>query len=198
MSEYEKNDLEKVLAAHTAPALLGVKCANLVSVAINKKTVTEYLAATAENAAAHGLKMVRLCQCRERTLVYVYHEKLLKAWLDAKDMKEFLMNRGYPKNGSVKEMLDVLASRMNCGNFPHEIGAFLGYPLEDIRGFIHNRGRNCLLCGPWKVYSDVEHARELFRKYDRCRELLCNGMEQGLDLFQALSLSSGDPELKTD
>ena len=36
-------------------------------------------------------------------------------------------------------------------SFPHELGLLLGYPVEDVLGFIRNEGRNYLYCGYWKV-----------------------------------------------
>jgi ribosomal protein S24E len=50
------------------------------------------------------------------------------------------------------------------------VGLFLGYPLDDVQGFIKNRGSHYKLCGAWKVYGDVEKARNHFRKYELCRE----------------------------
>lgn len=50
------------------------------------------------------------------------------------------------------------------GEFPHEIGLFLGYPLCDVRGFIEDaRGGVCLGCGYWKVYGEVEEREKLFK-----------------------------------
>lgn len=54
--------------------------------------------------------------------------------------------------------------------FPHEIGIFLGYPLEDVKGFIENSGRHFKICGQWKVYSDTKRAEKLFAKYAECSD----------------------------
>lgn len=189
MSECEKHEFENTLALHTAPTLLGVKCANLVSVSQSERTVRSYVESCAESAAAHGVRMKILCRCRERTLVYVYHEKLLSAWLSRADVGNFLSDHGYTADMSFEEKLSLLTARMSCGSFPHEIGAFLGYPIEDIRGFIENQGRNCLLCGCWKVYGNVEAARRTFNIYGRCRDILCDRLNKGLDIFQALKIS---------
>lgn len=70
--------------------------------------------------------------------------------------------------------------------FPHEIGLFLGYQPEDVEGFRRHRGRSCKLCGYWKVYSDMERAQRLFRRYDRCREGLCARLAGGASLAEAL------------
>ena len=54
------------------------------------------------------------------------------------------------------------------GEFPHEVGLFLGYPPEDVEGFIENKARSCKLTGYWKVYSDEEKAKKIFAKYSKC------------------------------
>ena len=59
------------------------------------------------------------------------------------------------------------------GTFPHEIGLFLGYPPEDVLGFIHNKGRNHKCIGCWKVYGDEATARAVFRKYRECTRIYC-------------------------
>lgn len=70
-----------------------------------------------------------------RTLFYVYHigalEKLLRYPLNRK----FLEERGYPCK-SAAQSVRLLKERMQEDDFPHEIGIFLGYPLEDVHGFI--------------------------------------------------------------
>ena len=48
--------------------------------------------------------------------------------------------------------------RLNTKNFPHEIGVFLGYPLDDVIGFIEHKPY--YLVGDWKVYQNVNEAKE--------------------------------------
>jgi hypothetical protein len=63
--------------------------------------------------------------------------------------------------------------RQGC---PHEVGIFLGYPLADVDAFIQNKGRNYLLNGYWKVYSDVPGAEKLFHSYNQAKiRVLNNG-----------------------
>ena len=52
--------------------------------------------------------------------------------------------------------------------FPHEIGVFLGYPLQDVKGFIENNGRNSKYTGLWKVYGDKAASIRMFKKYRKC------------------------------
>ncbi len=186
MSEVERRSIDGLMAFHSAPTLLGVKCANLVSFDRNEHIIAEYLHEFASELSDSGLCAKQLCRCRKRTLVYIYNEKMLNAWLGMPQVTDFLGEYGYTADMSINERLDILSLRMNCGSFPHEIGAFLGYPVEDVRGFISNSGRNCLLCGYWKVYENAEKARQTFKTYDRCREILFDRLNHGLELFQAV------------
>ena len=70
------------------------------------------------------------------------------------------------------ELLDQLAERLCCeGDFPHEIGVFLGYPLADVIGFIQNRGKSFTTCGYWKVYTDPTAAQAEFDRYKKCERI---------------------------
>ena len=57
------------------------------------------------------------------------------------------------------------------GEFPHEVGLFLSYPPEDVKGFIENRAAKSKCTGHWKVYGDERRTRALFEKYDRCTRI---------------------------
>ena len=179
---------QKILAIHAAPTLLGIKCANLISIPATGKEIDALRKRFLSGTQCRGLQMRVLCGCGERILVYIYHERLLREQLCAPDVAAFLREYGYSENLSLTEMLSVLGKRLNCGSFPHEIGVFLGYPLEDVKGFIRNAGQNCLLCGVWKVYSEPEQAKQTFEQYGRCREYLCDKLEQGIDLYRALQI----------
>ena len=58
--------------------------------------------------------------------------------------------------------------------FPHEIGVFLGYPPDDVKGFIENEGKKYLMIGYWKVYSNLAGARMVFKEYDRAKDCAVN------------------------
>ncbi len=186
MSEAERRNIDSVLAFHSAPTLLGVKCANLISFDMCEETITEYLHEFKSILSENGLTAIQLCRCRKRSLVYIYNERMLTAWLSMPQVQQFLSEYGYTCDMSLEQKLRRLSSRMSCGSFPHEIGAFLGYPIEDIRGFISNRGKKCLLCGYWKVYENAEKAQQTFKTYDRCRNILFDRLNHGMSLYQAI------------
>ena len=70
------------------------------------------------------------------------------------------------------------------GEFPHEVGLFLSYPPEDVKGFIDHRANNFKCAGLWKVYGDEEKARLLFAKYRKCTEIYCALWQSGSKLEQ--------------
>ena len=71
-----------------------------------------------------------------------------------------------------KKAVERLKERIRqLEDFPHEIGLFLSYPIEDVLGFIENRGKNYILNGYWKVYGNEEEARKSFFKYRKCTDV---------------------------
>ena len=116
----------------------------------------------------------RLSGTEGKCLVLFYRPNELGAYLKCAPVRHLICEYGY---GSLDltGMLDRLSRRiMSFGErgmgFPHEIGAFLGYPVGDVRGFIENKGRGCLLIGYWKVYQDPAGARMIFKEYDRAKD----------------------------
>lgn len=112
-------------------------------------------------------------------LVYVYRHDLLTRALSNRRVSSQLARWGYPTSGTgwLEAALDRLADqlercrrRSNEAAFPHEVGFFLGYPYEDVMGFIEHEGRDFLCCGCWKVYANRERAERCFERYRRCTQ----------------------------
>ena len=135
----------------------------------------------------------KLTEFKGRITYILFRKDALEAWIQEEDNRQFLAEYGY-EGCSLDSILSRIEGRYRAyirenKAFPHEIGIFLGYPLADVQGFISNHGKNCLLCGCWKVYSNPESARRTFANYDRCRDILCDKLQQGCEFFRALELS---------
>ena len=119
--------------------------------------------------------------CNENgALLYVYRKALLKKEFNDTKKAQFISKLGYnPKDitGAVNE----LKKRLKTG-FPHEIGLFLGYPLDDVKGFIDNKGKNYIFNGYWKVYCNEKDARACFDKYKKCTACYCERFSHGTPL----------------
>lgn len=72
MSESECRQFEKKLAHFTAPTLLGIKCASLVSLSREEFDIPSYAAAFNARAEKGGLQMQIMCRCQKRLLVLLY------------------------------------------------------------------------------------------------------------------------------
>ena len=165
-----ENQLDRLLAAYCSPALAGIKPANLVSC---DRTIypdlPEQLETYREAFAPRGMRFEIVCACYARYLLLVYNEAQLERYMQDERVQHVLRRFGYPVGSPLPELLAVLRKRIACTDgFPHEIGLFLGYPIDDVVAFIANKGRNCLCCGCWKCYTDACAAQKAFDKFRKC------------------------------
>lgn len=182
------NHLEQMLAAHCAPTLLGAKCASLMSLSKEQFDDIPSLAELySRRFSACGLCFQVVCDCGCRSLLLVYRPALLRARLQRADVAALLHRQGYPLRESLEAQLAFLRARLARKRaFPHEIGLFLGYPPADVACFIRTGGAGCKLSGYWKVYTDVDAARETFACYDACRACLQHVLASGQTISQLL------------
>lgn len=177
--------VEELLARHCAPALAGIKTANIVTC---RKTegvdIHGELASLKEQLCSVDICLEILCECERRVLVIAYRRSVLEKHLSVRQNKAFLSRFGYGDAETVAEYLDILRTRLNCDSFPHEIGVFLGYPLRDIYCFINSRDDGCLLNGEWKVYHDAEGAARMFGRFEACRRAVSRKVAEGKGLAQ--------------
>ena len=75
-----------------------------------------------------------------------------------------------------------------CGEpgFPHEMGVLLGYPVEDVRGFMEQNGQNALYQGYWKVYAHVPDVYK--RQYEGFAHMDYAKSIYNVDIHRALEL----------
>ena len=181
-------ELDQVLAYHCGPALAGVKAANLVSLSMEEFPELQETAAKYNRLfQGKGVSFRLLCGCGERALLLVYREEQLARQLREPLAAELLRRDGYPEGADVGRLLDLLSTRLRMGKeFPHEIGIFLGYPLDDVKGFIRHKGRDYTFCGCWKCYGDPQAARRRFERYRRCTAVLRRRYAEGTPITQLI------------
>ena len=114
-----------------------------------------------------------LSENNRKCLVFLYRKNELSAFLEKKEVRDFLRQYGYACQ-SLEMALGRLSARVQshaCQNqsFPHEIGVFPDYPVEDVRCFIEQGGKGEVMSGYWKVYRDPGKARLIFQAYDKAR-----------------------------
>ena len=156
---------EYTLAFHCAPALAGIKPADLISWTGTREERDALVERYACRLAGAGISVRMLCRCERHSLILVYRQDRLEGQLERREVRDMLRRDGYPVEEGLEAMLVHLSRRLRaCPEFPHEVGLFLGYPAEDVEGFRAHGGRDYKYCGLWKVYSDVERAQSCFRR----------------------------------
>ena len=114
-------------------------------------------------------------------LLFIYDAQLLSNTLENPRMLSYLEQKGYDVKGGTKKIIAEVLRRVSVGTaFPHEIGIFLGYPLEDVIAFERNKGKHSKLTGYWQVYGNIEKACAVMRAYKSCSSFCCSLLERGL------------------
>jgi hypothetical protein len=174
--------IESLLACFAAPTIRGLKSGTLINF---RRHGDGNIAAAWDSRKDELLRRFKVdaFALSSRTtpedgtlLLMVYKKDLLSRSLFRKEALKILEPLGYGQCGRcVESYLARLGERLE-GPFPHEIGLFLGYPPEDVEGFIRNEGRNSLEVGYWKVYGNVRQARKTFRMFRRAERSAARSM----------------------
>ena len=134
------------------------------------------------------VRVLKVCPKTGASLIYLYRKTELLRLLAEPAVLNFLKGSGYETEGGGDQLLRQLSRRLCLEEeFPHEIGVFLGYPLEDVEGFIRHRGRNFSLCGYWKVYGDPEEAQIKFERYRCCTVHCMEQLRSGVSIIRMIA-----------
>ena len=163
---------EDLIIKHCSPTLAGLKTGNLFSCRYTSKhDVAAAARCFNRQFSSKGVTIMPLKFSKSRVLVYVFRPTQLQRDLSDGRAMDILLSMGY-RSFDVKSCLSTLIKRIqSCCEFPHEIGLFLGYPPEDVEGFILHKGNCCKRCGCWKVYGNEEKAEAEFAKYKKCSDI---------------------------
>lgn len=179
---------EYTIVRHCAPTLAGLKTGSLIVVFYEDEN--QLHRDIKEMNKAHGkkgLSFVLFSAYGGRALVYIYRPKKLASDLDKKESREILSRLGYGKCLEMESCIKRLSCKIRgCKDFPHEVGLFLGFPPEDVKGFIECRGKAFKMCGSWKVYGDTKTAKKLFREYKSCTCRYLDSLASGKSLEELI------------
>ncbi len=180
-----------MIIQYGAPTLAGLKTGSLFTVPYeNKRQLKNDVRDINRRLHTKGLTMCLIRFMKDRALLYLMRPDMLAQDIRCPEARALLQERGYTPDFPDK-CISHLCSRVNHdGEFPHEIGLFLGYPASDVRGFIENRP--CLFAGQWKVYSEPEKAVQKFALYTRCTKLLERCYSGGMPLEELASNIQGE------
>lgn len=179
------NMSEEMFVRHCSPTLAGIKTANLFTCAFSRESeMRESIRGLNRILVKKGIRVLPLRYRNNRALIYAYRPSRLSRDLKEHEASRLLEERGYT-GGTPECRLIQLKQRLGEDmEFPHEIGLFLGYPPEDVCGFIENKAEGYKCIGQWKVYGDEAQARKAFAMYKKCTEIYCAQFAQGKSMEQ--------------
>lgn len=190
MQQINMKQIENQLVFQCAPLITGLKISNLFVMK------SEHWQRICSLLQKNNIHCHILYQADHSLTALLYRPLMLSAYLHKQQVSYMLSQEGYAKI----ELDWILTSftrryqkyRMGLQPFPHELGLLLGYPWEDVAGFVQHNGSNSLYTGYWKVYANVPSKRQLFRKYEYAREQLLEKIAHGNKLEQILSEPSNN------
>lgn len=186
-----QRNFEQFFAFHCAPTLAGIKAANLISIPKKKFDDFTALFRTYEPCLrCKGVFLATLSESPHYKVVLLYRRRALIEMLDDSRNMAMLKSIGYHASNSPEEQLAYLNVRMRLKKtFPHEIGLFLGYPYEDVAGFMADGGKKCKVSGYWKVYTNIEAAERIFARYSECSQTFCESLMRGESFAELVAAS---------
>ena len=176
---------EDYLIRNCAPTLAGIKTGSMFSCPCDsREDLWAFVRQINHRLSPKGLRLLPLRLRGKNALLYLYRPASLQRDLSHRAAIDLLQQCGY-RFTRCDDCLEQLVKRLRePGEFPHEIGLFLGYPAEDVRGFMEQGPQHCKASGCWKVYRKEEAAMKTFAQYRKCtriyRDLWAGGkaMEQ--------------------
>ncbi len=174
------------LVEYCAPTLAGIKTGSMFLEQGSSPGITDAIRQLNRRLTRKGLRLLPLRSEQGKTLLYLYRPEALNRDLSAPEARRILKEKGYPCGRPECCIVSLIGHLMHDQQFPHEIGLFLGYPPEDVQGFMKDCRAGVKCVGCWKVYGNEERSRRLFDRYKRCTERFCSRMESGETLEEII------------
>lgn len=172
--------LFSTIARSAGPTIAKEKASSLITFSNNNRnlqSIWEQFKSTVEEKL--DINYFELKKDKTSTIVLFYNEKKLDSILKEEKNIQFLKRFGYVNDMKLVDALILLSKRFEnlC---PHEIGIFLGYPVDDVAFFIDCPNEKCKMVGYWKVYHDIEEAKSIFKKYDDIKQNIISLIIKGI------------------
>ena len=119
-------DLERTLAYHGAPAMAGIKSADLIAWGSPEACSTPLFRQYQRQLARRGIQLRVIWTGCPRCLLLVYRPDRLERQLNDPAVRALLLREGYPAQGGLEAMLETLGRRLNQVGLPPRGGPLSG------------------------------------------------------------------------
>ena len=176
---------EEYVVRQCAPTLAGIKTGSLFPCPYqSRQALMSEIRALNRRLSPKGLILLPVRYLDGKALLYLYRPSNLRQDLKDRLAAQVLEQAGYSCSKSEQCVVRLIRRLKENEDFPHEIGLFLSYPPEDVKGFIDNRACNFQCSGLWKVYGDEARAQAMFARFRKCTEIYCKLWQEGSSIEQ--------------
>ncbi len=176
---------DQYIVEHCSPTLAGIKTGNLFSISLKHEgNINKDLSRINITLRKKGICAILAKKTKDYALIYLYRPLYLEKDLSDPEAVRILEGKGYKCGNSNKCIIKLIHRLYEDEDFPHEIGLFLGYPPEDVRGFMNDPAKGVKCTGFWKVYGNEKKAQKLFGEYRKCTCFFKNQLKKGKTLEQ--------------
>ena len=131
---------EEILVRQGAPTLAGIKTGSLFPCPCeDKEALFADIRRLNRLLVPKGLCLLPIRFLKGQVLLYLYRPSELRRDLENEQAAEILHHAGYNSGHCGRCIANLIRRFREGGEFPHEVGLFLSYPPEDVKGFIDHR-----------------------------------------------------------
>ncbi|MGN0485307.1 MAG: DUF3793 family protein [Lachnospiraceae bacterium] len=187
IQQMDQKKVENQLALQCAPVLTGEKASNLLNIGKeNAAVLPKILRGT-------GISCRKLFERGETVTVLLFWKRELETYFAQRKVQSLLKKLGYGKRVSLEQIFlqfekSYAEYEKKQAEFPHEIGLLLAYPVEDVEGFIEQKGQRFLYAGYWKVYANVPEKKALFQRFDLAKESVIWMVTNGVSIRDIVNI----------
>lgn len=174
-----------------APVVAGYKPSSTITLVKKSSDYFEWNNSKEELLEELNLNYIVLRECSEAKIILVFKEAKLRERLKNKENKRFLEGLNYNLNLDIFEILSKLKERYKLYHCPHELGIFLGIPVEDVKDFMECTEKKCLACGYWKVYNNYDKAIKTFNDYNLVKDRVVRLVNNNKDFINIVNEIKG-------
>lgn len=177
---------EQIIIQCSAPSICGIKPGNMFTTS-SERYSEEIVSFYKNQFLKYGIFLKTFKTSKNLVMFFTYDFVWIRKILGDSFVKAYLAGKNYPVEEGIFSVMEELFKRLQKQeNFPHEVGIFLGYPLEDVISFEQMEGKNCKYCGYWKSYQNPEEAKLCRCKYNNCSQMCKKWFDEGLSVSQII------------
>lgn len=185
--------VELQLAFQCAPLITGMRISNLLMIDSSDEDALRVI------LKHSGISYFKLLRKDEKIAFLLFRRSALEKFLLSHECIEMLKETGYQEFSFGKILLNFKQRYESYINdrkleFPHEMGLLLGYPIEDVKGFIEHKGCGSLYNGYWKVYRNVPAKKLLFDEFEKSKETIIRLLAEDIDMRLILEIYKEEPQ----